>query len=49
MKNFFKDFRYCNSREVKESLIYLAKQIDLDLIKHAQLSDGALRGKCPST
>lgn len=25
------DFRYCNPREVKESLICLAKQLDLDL------------------
>ena len=48
-EKFFKDFRCCNSREVKESLTYLAKQVDLDLIKYTQLSDGALRGKCPST
>ena len=31
------DFRYCNPREVKEWLICLAKQLDLDLIKYAQL------------
>ena len=36
------DFRYCNSREVKESLICLAKQLYLDPPKYAQLSDGVV-------
>ena len=35
-----KDIWYYNPREVKESLICLAKQLDLDLIKYAQSSDG---------